>query len=376
MHILSVATGYPSEKDKYRNNFIHTRIKLYQRSGYDASMFVLSNKITPYVYDEVDVKCGNGDDLVKVVNQSSEIMCVCFHFITPAMINAIKHFRKNVGVIIFVHGNEALWWYERIFPDKLGDFIHVLKFARYIVRNTISMTRIRRNIVDISDRSYFVGVSKWMLDVAKKNWKLSPDTKTVIIPNIIDNELFSFKERTDEIRLNILMIRSFTSGKYALDIAMDIIKELQKFPEAKSIHITVYGDGWLYEKYTDRIKMFDNVTLHKGLLKHEEMAEVFGNNGFFICPTRQDAQGVSMCEAMCSGLIPISSPNTAIPEFLPEKYNLMFDNPADSAKRIIELIHDSNEYSRLSKSVSDFIVTKCSPKETTDKEIELMSSFK
>ena len=376
MHILSVAMGYPSDKEKYNNNFIHTRIKLYQRSGYNASMFLLSKKKnTSYVYDNVNVTCGNGHDLVELVNKSLDIMCVCFHFITPEMINAIKHFRENLGVIIFVHGNEALWWYERIFPDRLGDFVHVIKFARYIIRNSISMARIRKSIADISDRSYFVGVSRWMIDVAKKNWKLSPDTHTVIIPNIVDNELFSYKERTDEKRLNVLMIRSFTSGKYALDIAMEIIKEIQKYPEAKKIHITVYGDGWLYEKYTNRIKMFDNVELHKGLLSHEEMAEVFSQNGFFICPTRQDAQGVSMCEAMCSGLVPISSPNTAIPEFLPTEYNLMFDSPSDSAKRIIDLIHNPEEYRELSKSVSEFIVTKCSPNETTDKEIELMGTF-
>ena len=50
------------------------------------------------------------------------------------------------------------------------------------------------------------------------------------------------------------------------------------------------------------------------------------NNGIFICPTRQDAQGVSMCEAMSSGLVPITLYNTAIPECLPNDERLVNNN--------------------------------------------------
>ena len=60
-----------------------------------------------------------------------------------------------------------------------------------------------------------------------------------------------------------------------------------------------------------------------------------------------DAQGVSMCEAMSSGLIPITSNNTAIPEFVTHKktgfltesvneivdsVNYLYNNPTDYLK--------------------------------------------
>ncbi len=51
------------------------------------------------------------------------------------------------------------------------------------------------------------------------------------------------------------------------------------------------------------------------------------NYGVFLSPTRMDAQGVMMCEVMASGLLTISSDNTAIPEFIVDEQNgILIDN--------------------------------------------------
>lgn len=374
--IITVATGYPNEKDKYNNNFIHTRVKAYIREGIDSEVFIIGSYDLPHIYDGVQLTYGDWKALADRVNNEPNITCVCFHFLDIQMMKAIQAFRKDVAITIFVHGNEALWWYERIFPDKFADIIRVLKFIKYAFRNTVSINYIKRRINKLGDRVNIICVSEWMKDVAVNNWKIDESRiKTHIIPNIIDETIFPYKEKTSDDRFNILMIRSFTNGKYALDIAMDIIKELQQYPEKDKIHVSVYGDGWLWEKYTSRIKELPNVELNKRMLPHGDIADVHSNNGIFLCPTRQDAQGVSMCEAMSSGLVPISSDNTAIPEFLPAGYNLAFNSPKDAAERIIQLIRDPEEFRRLSKEVSGFIRQKCSIEMTTDKELQLMKKL-
>lgn len=374
--IITVATGYPNEKDKYNNNFIHTRVKAYIREGIDSEVFIIGSYDFPHIYDGVQLTYGDWKALADRVNNEPNITCVCFHFLDIQMMKAIQAFRKDVAITIFVHGNEALWWYERIFPDKFADIIRVLKFIKYAFRNTVSINYIKRRINKLGDRVNIICVSEWMKDVAVNNWKIDESRiKTHIIPNIIDETIFPYKEKTSDDRFNILMIRSFTNGKYALDIAMDIIKELQQYPEKDKIHVSVYGDGWLWEKYTSRIKELPNVELNKRMLPHGDIADVHSNNGIFLCPTRQDAQGVSMCEAMSSGLVPISSDNTAIPEFLPAGYNLAFNSPKDAAERIIQLIRDPEEFRRLSKEVSGFIRQKCSIEMTTDKELQLMKKL-
>ena len=371
--ILIVATGYPNEKDKYNNNFIHTRVKAYIREGINSEVFIIGSGNPSYVYDGVHLSCGDWKTLADRVNNDSDITCVCFHFLDIQMMKAIQAFRKDVAITIFVHGNEALWWYERIFPDKFADAIRILKFIKYAVKNTISINYIKHRINRLGDKVNIICVSEWMKDVAVKNWKIDESKiKTHIIPNIIDETIFPYIKKEPEERYKILMIRSFTNGKYALDVAMDTITELQKYPEKDKISVSVYGDGWLWEKYTSRIKEFTNVRLNRRMLPHDEISSVHAQHGIFLCPTRQDAQGVSMCEAMSSGLVPISSNNTAIPEFLPSTYGLALNSPQEAAERIIQLIRNPEEFERLSKEVSGFIRKKCCIEKTTEKELQLM----
>lgn len=377
--ITTVAQTYPTKKNMYNNGFVHARIKAYLKEEIEANAFVLNNREikNDYTIEGVEVLAGNIERLVQYVNENDQVTCVCFHFLNVSMLKAIQKFRTNVKIVIFVHGNEALWWYQRIFPDRFSGILRTLKFIKYAVINSFSIFYIRRRINNLKQQINIICVSEWMRDIALKNWKIDESkVNTHIIPNIVNEEIFKYQKKDEDLRYNILLIRQFTSGKYALDVAMDIIKKLEKYPEADKIRFTIIGRGWLYKKYTDRIKEFKNVQFEETFLSQDEIALRHKENGIFLCPTRQDAQGVSMCEAMSSGLVPISSPNTAIPEFLPTSFDLAFDNADKAAERIIELIRNPSEFSRLSKAVSDFIHQKCNSKETTVKEIELIKSMR
>lgn len=377
--ITTVAQTYPTKKNMYNNGFVHARIKAYLKEEIEANAFVLNNREikNDYTIEGVEVLAGNIERLVQYVNENDQVTCVCFHFLNVSMLKAIQKFRTNVKIVIFVHGNEALWWYQRIFPDRFSGILRTLKFIKYAVINSFSIFYIRRRINNLKQQINIICVSEWMRDIALKNWKIDESkVNTHIIPNIVNEEIFKYQKKDEDLRYNILLIRQFTSGKYALDVAMDIIKKLEEYPEADKIRFTIIGRGWLYKKYTDRIKEFKNVQFEETFLSQDEIALRHKENGIFLCPTRQDAQGVSMCEAMSSGLVPISSPNTAIPEFLPTSFDLAFDNADKAAERIIELIRNPSEFSRLSKAVSDFIHQKCNSKETTVKEIELIKSMR
>lgn len=373
--ILTIVTDYVSKTNMYTNGFVHAREKEYIRYGIDTMVFVLNGrkKRENYEIEGVNVIVGNSKDLIKLIKKDTRINSVCFHFLSAKMVRTYKKFNREVKAIAFVHGNEALWWYQRIFPDRFNGIIRVLKFIKYLILNTYNMFYMRHNLNKIAISLVFV--SDWMKSQTIKNWNLRNDSNYHIIPNIVNDLVFPYREKDNEKAYNFLMIRQFTSGKYALDIAMDIIKELQSYPENSYFKFTIIGDGWLFDKYTSKISMFSNVKIIRTFLSQNDISKYHEKNGFFICPTRQDAQGVSMCEAMSSGLIPISSNNTAIPEFLPKKFNLCFDNAKDSAKRIIEIVRNEQEFRELSAECSKFIQNKCGSKETIQKEIKLMSDF-
>lgn len=373
--ILTVAQTYVSNNNRYANGFVHARVKSYIANGLDAEVYVLQNKKKDtYVIDNVKVRIGKSKQLADYINTNTNISSVCFHFLNLKMIKAINLIERDIPIIIFVHGNEALWWFERIFPDRFNGLIRTLKFIKYVGVNSYSILKIRRFFKYESRNIHIVCVSKWMAKVAEKNWKLNIKKEKIhIIPNIVNSNIFPYTKKDPELRYNILMLRNFTSGKYALDVAMDTIVKLSTHPLFYKINITIIGDGWLFEKYTSKVSKFKNVKIIRTLLPQEEIKEWHSKNGIFLCPTRQDAQGVSMCEAMSSGLVPITSDNTAIPEFLPKEYNLALNNSDEMAQRIIELINSPNDFIKLSEEVSKYINSKCSKEQTTDKEIHLMS---
>lgn len=373
--ILTVAQCYVSEKQKYANGFVHARVKVYKKNNIDAKVFVLQRKpAEDYIIDNIEVKVGNEKKLVEYIEKNDNITGICFHFFNPSMARVVQKIKKNIPVFIFVHGNEALYWYQRIFPDRFNGVVRTLKFIKYVIVNTYSISKIQKFFKKNKKNVQIICVSNWMKDITIKNWKLEIDNNIHIIPNVINENLFKYIEKTPDMRYNILMIRNFNSGKYALDIAMNTIIELSKYPEFKKIHFTIFGDGWLFEKYTSMVKKFKNVEVNRKLLSQEQIAIEHKRNGIFLCPTRQDAQGVSMCEAMSSGLVPIASNNTAIPEFLPEEYQLALNEPKELAKRIITLIRNKDEFLELSKKVSNFIQHKCATNQTTDKEIEIITN--
>ncbi|MGR5966738.1 glycosyltransferase [Bacillus cereus] len=175
----------------------------------------------------------------------------------------------------------------------------------------------------------------------------------------------------------MLLIRPFHNRKYANDIAAKAIIELSKFSEFKDLEFSIYGEGKYFNKDTERLKRFQNVKINNRFLKQEEIADMHKKFGVFLCPTRQDAQGVSMCEAMASGLVPITSNNTAIPEFVDQnRAGFLTKGPKDIANAILSLYHDPVGFKEMSKKASNRINEICSYEVTIEKELDKIINLK
>lgn len=372
--VLILVADYKSENQQYVNAFVHTRVKAYLENGIDAKVFVVNSRKRKniYTYDGVEVTVGDKIDCINYINEHS-ITAVCAHFITPDMISVLSSINRKLNIYIFVHGNEALMWYERIFPYLFTDFISVLKFIKYIFINIISVSIIRSFLKESKHDITLIAVSEWMKRKAIKNLKCD-NRKWYVIPNIIDDKLFIFNEKRPEQRYNLLLLRSFNSGKYANDISINVIKKLAEYKHFDKFNILIMGDGRLFKRLTKDLYKYSNIKIRKGFVQQNKIAAIHKEYGIFLCPTRQDAQGVSMCEAMSSGLIPVTSDNTAIPEFLPESDEFAFKTVDEMAEKIIAVAENEDIFLKQSRMVSDFIHEKCSFDKTVKKEILLFKS--
>ncbi|TKN76650.1 glycosyltransferase family 4 protein [Enterococcus faecium] len=365
MKILVLTQQYPKDNDIYKNAFVHTRVKRYlseTRDNYEV--FVLNNKENSYVYDEVRVQEGSAEKLRSVL-ANDKYDKIIIHFLTWRMIQVLlEPIFINIPKIIWVHGYEALSWKRRIF--NISNF----NFLKYAFVNRLQL-KYFKEFLSYDANSIFVFVSEWMKQVAEKDIKAN-FTNSVIIPNGIDTNKFHYLPK-DTLKKKILLIRPFNSRKYATDIACKALELLSREPDFSDYSITIIGEGQYFERDTKNISNFDNVQLINKFLTPDEIAQFHSENGIFLCPTRQDAQGVSMCEAMSSGLVVVASNNTAIPEFVDnETEGLLCKNAKDICSAIIKISNDDTSFDNISRNARKRILEQCDLNEIVWRELKLI----
>lgn len=373
MKLMILTHAYPSLENLYANAFVHRRVLEYINQGNEVNVFVYGKdkNIKEYSYEGVNVVSGNNENFVKFIEQFSPD-AILVHFISSNMIKSITNLQNNIPVIVWIHGFEALGWYRRMFYIN-RNLKSLASFLIYIIKNNIQMISLRKYIN--KNNAKFIFVSNWMKSITEKD-TLTKIKNYEIIPNIIDDKLFKYEEKLVEYRKNILLIRPFISRKYATDLAIDAIVELSKRPIFKKLQFTIIGDGIFFDEDTNKVKQFSNVKCIRKFLTQSEIYEYHNKNGIFLCPTRQDSQGVSMCEAMSSGLVPIASDNTAIPEFVKDCENgLLTSNSKEIADKIELIYNDKDLFKHLSLNASKSIREKCSYEATVIKELKVIKSY-
>lgn len=374
---LLICNAYPSASNLYRNGFIHRRVKGYEEKNIEVDIFYNHEPVAnPYSYDfdGVNVRVGNHTAL-KTLIDSSQYDVFLVHFAEPTRIDPLREVGVTQPVIVWVHGFEAEAWYRRWFnfigsADQMRAALKKKK-DYYEPQNEFLAQLINDDQLDIS----FVNVSSWF-----QRYVVEPDVRaefhnSTVIPNLVDEDVFPYREKTAEKRKKILSIRPFASMKYANDQTVDAIIKLSERPFFNDLEFTVCGEGPLFNETVKPLRRFKNVELRNEFFAQEEIAELHNSHGIFLCPTRFDSQGVSMCEAISSGLVAISSNVAAIPEFISHDETGLLA-PAESSEALADLIEelyfDEEQFQRLSHEGSKWMTTHCGKEATIGKEVELI----
>ena len=368
MKLLILNENYPHLENLMGNVFVHVRVKEYQKN-HEVKVFSFFHNPRVIEYEGVEISFFDESkaliDAVKKYNPDRIIV----HFYHSWMLEELFKVVK-VPTLIWVHGYEALGWYRRMFNYSWYSPV----FFRFIKENTIQQLNLRRLIQYASTRNdiHFVFVSEWMKRITEAD-TLSKVKRYSIIANPIDTELFNYVPKPIDQRGKVLLLRSFHTRKYANDVSVKAIQILSKRSVFKNLNFTLRGTGHLFKPLTEPLKQFDNVELIEGPVRQVLIPEVHKNYGVFLCPTRQDAQGVSMCEAMSSGLVPLTTNNTAIPEYVKNRYSGLLSNTPEELANHIELIYNSPElFLELSKNAADEMRRICSMRTVVRQELDVI----
>jgi len=369
--LLVIASNYPSENNLYGSIFIHTRLKQYTKY-FNIQVLCCQTELQnneSFIYENINVFNASSKDEFYKFTKSISYDIVIIHFVTWWMHDFIKSFYGSI--FIWIHGIEVISWIRLLFDFELQN---LFKFIKNILSNIYQMFFMHRlfRYSNIKNNIHFIFISNWIYKIAKID-TLSNIKNYSIIPNPIDCYLFNYNNKNPEQRKKILLIRSFDSRKYANDIAIKAIKLLIKDRIFSDLEFAIYGKGKYFNKLTYDLKFYDNIKLYNTFLFHKDIPLIHKNYGVFLCPTRYDTQGVSMCEAMSSGLVPITSNNSAIPEFVINGISGFYAKSANNIANLIKTLYNNPDtYSIISKNASKSIIEKTNISNIIIKEINLI----
>ena len=219
------------------------------------------------------------------------------------MLLHIIKFRKHIDYVLIDTYSTQNFYYAylcsqlcRILKLKYIPILHGGNLPNRLKTNSkLSHAIFKNAYINISPSTYI-----------EKSFKAFGYSNIEVIPNLVEIEKYSFKQRTFE-GVKLLWVRSF-SEIYNPNLAIDILFELQKRDVKSSLcMVGPEKDGSLNKakNYAKSLKLEVNFT---GKLEKEEWITLSENFSIFINTTNFDNMPVSVIEAMALGL-PVVSTN-------------------------------------------------------------------
>lgn len=359
--LIVITNVYPSLNNLYKNGFIHSRNILYNE--YLSIVVICLSPIynfKRYIYDNIVVYCMNKDFFLKII--FINLNKISIHFLDDYIYECV--FLNNkfnaISKNIFIHGSEIQPSKRRTFDINYIENGEIKDYKKKILWNNVTT---HKNIRYIFVSKYFYN------EVCEDYGRIFSNAE--IIHNPVDLNNFNYEPKNILQRKKILLIRSFASTKYANDLSINCIIELSKKCFFNELEFSIYGDGILFNELTNKLKIFKNVNINNKFLNHCEISKIHKNYGIFLCPTRMDSQGCSMCEAMSSGLVPITNNITAIPEFMDDECGFLCkpENYIEMADSIEKLYNDPELFQKMSFNANKRIREQLNIKNIIEKEL-------
>lgn len=349
MKLAIITSRYPQKEAPYNHMFVHVRAKYFVEKGVDVTVFIPSNSSEPTAnYEGVKVLRIPSK---AIVNYLSGFDLCYLHLLNmyPSKSGGAQIYnfilRKNLKVAIYLHGSDVL-----TYPRYFFDFSWSLKgIAKRFYTNgwkKYFMSKFLKGILKGQNKNLILTPSVWLSEQVQAIYYIDANNIKQV-PNGIDVSLFNGDADYGK-RHKILCVRPLTNT-YPVE---DCIRLMSFLPEEFTLDI--YGKGEKKEQFQQLITAHNlqhRVKISERFFDRKELSQLFLNYGIFNAYSKIDTQGVSMCEAMASKRLVISSNKTAIPEFIQDGVNGLLDNDLQNlALRLADACNSEKYFEELTNN--------------------------
>ena len=372
--VLVIVPDYPSLNNLYNCAFAHSRNKEYANSGLKIQVAAISTinwYQTSYTHDGVPVFKGKHQDLKNILSRK-QYKVIVTHFVDEHLFSIFDGYINTEQLIFICHGPETVFRYlvnvtRPYFSPPIKDLENNEAFdlkEKYV------------NKYSQLDNVEWVFVSDWLRDFSEEQLGIK-FKHSRIINNIINEDLFPYREKTADDRRKILVIRKFDNiCQHSLDQVVLAIIELSQKDFFNDLEFEVYGDGNFYNTLIEPLYQFKNVHIHRTFIPNNKISEIHAKSGILLIPSRHDAHAVAMGEGASSGLVVVGSRVTSNPFFMNEAENHTLADAEDYKELagIIERLYKNpDEFLAISKRLSAETHKNYCKENTVKKEIELIN---
>lgn len=373
-NVLVLCTDYPHQDSLYGGAFIVPRVQAYIESGFKVSIFVLkerqpaSNQIIE-LDTSIAIHRGNQKALKKLLPKVAPT-CIVAHSLSLSGYQVLKQMSLLDRLIVIYHGFEIRdvghLWYNFSEENLAKNFRRI--FEQDLIRKKLAIEIFQNSTISK------VFVSNFLKNLCEEDLGIKPINHQVI-PNYIDEQLFDYVPKQDADRLKIFSIRPYDNHNYAADLIIACIMELSKKSFFSELSFHIQGFGHTFKEKTRLIAHFNNVTVVEGILDQRQISQLHKNHGIALIPTRFDTQGVSLGEAMASGLVPVTNACAAITEFIPNDCAVLAptNDVMAMAQGIEEMYYLPEVFHKKSKQAASHIREIAGKKSTIEQELKLLS---
>lgn len=345
MKIAIITSRYPSENNPYNHMFVHMRSKEYIKQGEQVEVFVPSKESTEYIFEGVRVKTIPSKEITNHLQEYDILYLHLLHMYPLMKTDGWPIYKvimqKKYPFAMYVHGSEAAYFKDRYFGGRL----QLIDLLSWIRKNFYHMSRLKKFLHETTGNGgLIITPSEWMRNQIEITFNSS---NIITIPNGIDVDLFYFKVIVPA--TNLIAIRPLGDKVYDIESTIEVLSLL---PEKYTLDI--YGKGKYKEDYerlivekglSQRVKIIDD------FIDRNKMNQLFHQYNVFISTTKLDTQGITMLEAMASGLLVASIDNSSKKEFISDMTTGVLGNtPKEIAKKILKVIKNESLFKSITNA--------------------------
>jgi len=350
-------------ENQHTYGFVHSRAKVYVKNNQNVFVFVPSDKPERYVYESINVFKAPLK-MINIIIDEYDPDIIALHAPSYNWLKILGKIKRPI--VTWFHGVEVLIRAFHSYIPPFGFKNNVRKMWS-VFSNTGRNLEMRRLLFHSTAIVY---VSEWMKKMTEL-YLMRRHPNSFVIPNPVDTELFKpFDRNKLKVLLNAISVRAL-EWKYGLDIAIRAFSDLET-------KLTIVGWGSL-EKYLRGLakKCNSNVEFITSGIEHEKLPMIYNKYAFFVAPSRTEAQGVAMCEAMACGLPVVATRVGGIPEFVKDRVNGLLVPPEDYLKlrEAMKLLTSNNHlYDSLRRNAREYTIKNLSDTVIYKKEYAILKS--